>query len=80
MDTSEGQARNFLCGILKVLWNRGWGRPGYEWLRMNDVGVDDCILSAADLLDTTEERLWTFLKPFARKSDFAISKRYSASE
>jgi hypothetical protein len=80
MDTSEGQARNFLCGILKVLWNRGWGRPGYEWLRMNDVGVDDCILSAADLLDTTEERLWTFLRPFARKSDFAISKRYSASE
>ena len=57
MDTSEDQAKILLSGILKSLWNRGWGEPGYEWLRMNDTCVEDSTLSAAALLDANDTRL-----------------------
>ena len=46
--------------LLKLLWNRGWGRKGYEWLRVsaNEEEKLAPTLSAAALLDVDENALW----------------------
>ena len=55
--------------LLKLLWNRGWGRKGYEWLRVS-ANEDEKLaptLSAAALLDVDENALWNNLRYFSGK-------------
>ena len=32
MEDTKATEKNLALSILKLLWNEGWGREGYEWL------------------------------------------------
>ena len=69
MEDTKATEKILALSILKLLWNRGWGRAGYEWLRVSPNEEEKLVpvLSAAALLDVNEETLWGHLRPFQGK-------------
>ena len=69
MEDTKATEKNLALSILKLLWNEGWGREGYEWLRVspNEKEKTVPVLSAAALLGVREETLWGHLRPFHGK-------------
>ena len=69
MEDTKDTEKILALSILKLLWNEGWGREGYEWLRVspNEKEKTVPVLSAAALLGVREETLWGHLRPFHGK-------------